>query len=79
MIPKLHIGKLNTRIETSVTEAMDKWIAEQAHNLGIREADYVRELIWLGATKVIYSVHVANDKAEAFARQPAVLPEESGR
>ncbi len=79
MIPKLHIGKLNTRIETSVTEAMDKWIAEQAHNLGIREADYVRELIWLGATKVIYSVHVANDKAEAFARQPAVLPEDSGR
>ena len=79
MTPKLHIGKLNTRIETSVTEAMDKWIAEQAHSMGIREADFVRELIWLGASGVIYSVHVANDKAEAFARQPATLPQESGR
>ena len=76
---KLHIGKLNTRIETSVTEAMDKWIAEQAHSMGIREADFVRELLWLGATKVIYSVHVANDKAAAFAGQPAMLPEDSGK
>lgn len=79
MATKLHVGKLDKRIETSVTEAMDKWIAEQAHNMGVREADFVRELLWLGATKVIYSVHVANDKAAAFARQPAVLPEESGK
>lgn len=79
MTTKLHIGKLNTRIETSVTEAMDKWIAEQAHSMGLREADFVRELIWLASTGEIYSVHVANDKAAAFARQPAVLPQESGR
>ena len=79
MATKLHAGKLNRRIETSVTESMDEWIAEQAHSMGIREADYVRELIYLGATKTIYSVHVANDKAEAFARQPAPLPEDSGK
>lgn len=79
MTLKLHIGKLNTRVETSVTEAMDKWIAEKAHGMGIREADFVRELLYLGATNEIYSVHVAKDKAAAFARQPAVLPQESGK
>lgn len=79
MATKLHIGKLDHRIETSVTELMAIWIAEKAHAMGLREADFVRELIWLGATQKMYSMHVANDKAEQFTRQLATLPEDSGR
>lgn len=69
----LHVGKLDKRVETSLPEPMDKWVAEQAHAMGIREADLLRELIFKGATGIIYSVHVANDKEAAFEAQQAKL------
>lgn len=71
--PALHVGKLDKRVETSLPEPMDIWIAAQAHAMGIREADFIRELIFKAATGQIYSVHVANDKAAAFERQHATL------
>ena len=71
----LHAGKLDKRVETSLPEAMDTWIAAQAHALGLREADFIRELIFKGATGTIYSVHVANDRAASFEAQRAVLRE----
>ena len=69
----LHVGKLDKRVETSLPEAMDAWIAKQAFELGLREADFIRELIFKGATGTIYSVHVAHDKEAAFDAQQAKL------
>lgn len=77
MATKLHIGKLDKRVETSVTESFADWIAVQAHAQGLQKADFVRELLFLGATQEMYSFHVAKDKADAFKSQLAGVREES--
>lgn len=65
----LHTGKLDWRIDTSVTEEMCDAIATKAHALGIPKADFVRELLFLGMTQETYTFHVAKDKAAAIKAQ----------
>lgn len=72
-MPSLHIGKLDRRVETSVTEAFDEWAAIQAHSQGIPKAEFLRELLYVGATTETYSLHVAKDKAASFKKQLASL------
>lgn len=75
---KLHHGKLDRRVETSVTESFDSWAAVQAHAQGLAKADFLRELLFIGATAEMYSFHVAKDKSEAFKKQLAELRESAG-
>ena len=75
MALKLHIGKLDRRVETTVTEAFQDWATVQAHAQGIPKADFLRELLYLAATTEMYSFHVAKDKAEAFKHQLANVQE----
>lgn len=78
MAINLHIGKLDRRVETSVTEAFDAWAVVQAHAQGVAKADFLRELLFIGATTEMYSFHVAKDKSEAFKKQLAALRESAG-
>lgn len=78
MAQKLHVGKLDKRVETSVTEAFEAWAVVQAHAQGVAKADFLRELLYIGATTEMYSFHVAKDKSEAFKKQLAELRECSG-
>jgi hypothetical protein len=77
MATKLHVGKLNKRVESSVTEAFEEWAIIQAHAQGLAKADFLRELLYIGATNEMYSFHVAKDKAEAFKSQLANVMQDS--
>ena len=75
MATKLHIGKLDKTIETSVTESFAEWIVVQAHAQGLPKAEFIRELLYMAATTETYTFHVAKDKAEAFKNQLANVRE----
>jgi hypothetical protein len=48
------------------------------HAQGLAKADFLRELLFIGATAEMYSFHVAKDKSEAFKKQLAELRESAG-
>lgn len=74
----LHTGKLDSRVETSLPEAMSDLLGAKAHALGIPKADLIRDLIFLAATGETYSFHVAKDKAEEMKAQLADMRHQSG-
>lgn len=74
----LHVGKLVSKVETSLPETMSEILGAKAHNLGIPKADLIRDLIFLAATGETYSFHVAKDKSEATKQQLADLRDMCG-
>jgi len=74
----LHIGKLDARIETSVTEAMSDVIGAHAHALGVTKAEFTRELLYLALTGQTFSFHVAKDKDSSTKALLAKMREPSG-
>ena len=78
MRDKLHVGKLDKSIETSVTEAFSEWIVVRAHALGLPKAEFIRDLLYIAATTETYTFHVAKDKAKAFKSQMEEVRETPG-
>jgi hypothetical protein len=74
----LHTGKLDNRIETSVTEAFADALAACAHTLSIIKADLVRDMIYLGFAGETYSLHLAKDKDASTKALLATMRESFG-
>jgi hypothetical protein len=58
----LYTGKLDHRLEISVTEAFYEAFSACAHTLGIPKGDLARDMLTLGFTGETHSFHVAKDK-----------------
>jgi len=76
---RLHTGKLDHRIETSLPEAMNDLLAAKAHILGVPKADLIRDLIFVAVTGETYSFHVAKDKSDATKALLAEVRDTSGK
>lgn len=64
--PDLTRSKRGVEITVSVSEYTANLLIAKAHSMGLTKADLAHECLILGLTGEIYSVHVANDKAEAI-------------
>ena len=67
----LHHGKLIELAKTMVTEMAGKEIADRARKANCSEADFLRELIYMGLTGHTFSDLVAKDRRAQVASKAA--------